>query len=318
VSFDEATGHLLGELNEGLKTIFIMVNGMRLEVAVHGIAVASAATQAATEYASTRIQGTHEGKAAVIAQHPDVRRNLLMMRTMTEGARILVYETARLLDLSRFGRDQQQRRDAADLVALLLPVCKAGCSDMSVEVSSLAIQVCGGHGYIRDLGIERLYRDARILPIYEGANGIQAIDLLLRKHAPNKGAILERLLSRMCSDLEVARRNGKVPAALDALENSISECKILGAWILDRVVDDPNTALAAATPFLQFLFRVAVGWSWVRKLHCSKEEYEVQKILCDFYFSQVLPQTKMLRPMMTNSTNAWTSMSVESLCSKSF
>jgi alkylation response protein AidB-like acyl-CoA dehydrogenase len=313
LNFDNATGHLLGNLNEGLRTIFIMVNGMRLEVAIQGVGIASAASQAAARYAQTRIQGHHNGKPACIAQHPDVRRNLLTMRTMTEAARVLVYEAALQVDLSRHAKSPEERKAAAEMAAFLLPVCKAGCSDLSVEATGLAIQVHGGHGYIRDLGVERLYRDARILPIYEGANGIQAIDLITRKHAPNGGAVFDRLIARMRADLLLAQDAGLPTAQVKAVGAAIADCQHFSKWILEKVERDQTEALAAATPFLGAVYRVALAWSWTRMVSRSRKDHALQRTLAEFYIDQILPQAAALSASAMTPSHSWTDLPNEAL-----
>jgi len=313
LNFDDATGHLLGNLNEGLRTIFIMVNGMRLEVAVQGVGIASAASQEAARYAQTRVQGSHDGKPAFIVQHPDVRRNLLTMKTMTEGARILVYEAALQVDLSRRAKSAEERKAAAEMTAFLLPLCKSGCCDLAVEATGLAIQVHGGHGYIRDVGIERLYRDARILPIYEGANGIQAIDLVMRKHAPNGGSVFDRLVARMRADLRLAQEAGLPPAQVKAVEDAVADCQRFSKWMLDKVAGDQTAALAAATPFLGAIYRLALAWSWTRIVSRSRKDRALQLAMAEFYIDQILPQAAALSAAAMTPSRSWTDLPNEAL-----
>jgi hypothetical protein len=221
MQFDNAKGFLLGDASGGLKSSFSMINTMRLEVAVQGVGVASAAAQAATTYANTRTQGSRGNGAAHIEQHPDVKRNLLTMHALTKAARVLVYEIAKLQDLSLHGRDGATRRTAAQLAAFLLPVCKAGCAETAVEVASLAIQIHGGHGYIRDTGVERLFRDARTLPIYEGTTGIQAIDLVLRKLP--EGRAFSEFIARIRIDIHRATEAGG-PGLIEGMRDAVETC----------------------------------------------------------------------------------------------
>ena len=246
-----ATGWLVGEEHRGLACMFTMMNMARLSVGLQGVGIAERATQQALDYARERRQGrapdaSHEEPSSIIA-HPDVRRMLLTMRALTAAARSLCYATAAAID-----------RGTPDQAALLTPVAKAFSTDIGVEVASLGIQVHGGMGYIEETGAAQHLRDARIAPIYEGTNGIQAIDLVTRKLPRGDGAVVRGLIDAM-------RRTARSAAAVivpegshDGLQDAVESLDRATSWLLTRLDADPKAALAGATPYLR-LFGVAAG-----------------------------------------------------------
>jgi len=301
MQFDRARAHPMGGPADGLSTIFTMINMMRLEVAVQGVGVASAATQAAFAYAGLRRQGRRAGKAVPIGEHPDVKRSLLTMRAFTDGGRALVFEAARHLDLAQSGRDPARRERASRLATFLLPVCKAGCAESAVAVTDLAIQIHGGHGYIRDTGIERLYRDARILPIYEGTTGIQAIDLLLRKMS---GGGYEHFLAMIDVALAGASERTPRPLVLElrAARGAVEQC---AAVLRSAIESDRDAALAAATPFLRLVFITALGWAWLRLAERARTDQEERYRCAAFFAEQMLPQAGLLCRQILTSGADW-------------
>jgi acyl-CoA dehydrogenase len=256
-----ATGYLIGEENKGLACMFTMMNNARLHVGMQGVAIAERATQHAIAYARERRQGTRPGdKTAAIIEHPDVRRMLLDMRAQTAAARAVCFETARALDLARHGRDDAECRSNGDLAALLTPVAKAFSTDIGTAVASLGIQVHGGMGYIEETGAAQHLRDARICQIYEGTNGIQAIDLVTRKLAladhqavwAYTGRIRAEAEAMAQSDDEDAAAIGvRLRQALHALEETTGT---LQGWLKDG----GDRPLASATPYLR-LFGLTAG-----------------------------------------------------------
>jgi alkylation response protein AidB-like acyl-CoA dehydrogenase len=301
MQYDDAIGVPMGGPQDGLKAIFTMINMMRLEVAVQGVGLSGAATQAACSYADMRLQGSRGGTTAPIAQHPDVIRNLLTMRAVTDAARVLVYEAAKQLDLAESGRDPAVRERAARMAAFLLPVCKAGCAETAVDVTNLAIQVHGGHGYIRDTGVERLYRDARILPVYEGTTGIQAIDLLLRKL---NGGGFDDFLERV--EAELAQADNTAPLSLIVeMRDAVGVCKACAAHLRLLVGIDRDSALAAATPFIRLVYRLGLGWAWLQLISRSKVEIDHRRLCASFYAEQILPEFGLLSRQIMASAAGW-------------
>ncbi len=285
VSFDAADAVLLGQENHGLAAIFAMANTMRLETGLQGVALGAAATERATRYALERVQGVGaDGKPATISEHVDVRRMLAIMKSFSDGARTLMYETALQLDLSRTVTDPDSRRRAEGLSALLLPICKAFCSYGGVESANLGIQVHGGYGYVRDHGAEQILRDARIAPLYEGTNGIQAIDLLTRKIGADPWR-LTLLLDTMRADL--AAHGARAPQPLsEALADGIVLAEETSRALLKRLRDRPRDALAGAAAFLELLGRLGAGWSWLRMATCERGDPALlaqHRALANFY-----------------------------------
>lgn len=252
-----AIGFLIGEENQGMRCMFTMMNQARLGVGLEGVGVADRAYQQALAYAQERKQGRTIGKTGdgsdAIFVHPDVKRMLMRMRAQTAAARTICYATAVALDVSMRAADPSVRADAAARAALLTPMAKAYSTDIGNEVAYLGVQVHGGMGFIEETGAAQHYRDARITTIYEGTNGIQAIDLVTRKLAANGGAAVWALLdefSATVSQVEASNDPGfgttgvKLREALEALTRT-------SKWLLERVTSAPNEALAGATPYLQ-------------------------------------------------------------------
>ncbi|MBR0838572.1 acyl-CoA dehydrogenase [Bradyrhizobium liaoningense] len=252
-----AIGFLIGEENQGMRCMFTMMNQARLGVGLEGVGVADRAYQQALSYAQERKQGRAVGNKGdgsdVIFVHPDVKRMLMRMRAQTAAARTICYATAVALDVSIRAKDSKVRADAAARAALLTPVAKAYSTDVGNEVAYLGVQVHGGMGFIEETGAAQYYRDARITAIYEGTNGIQAIDLVTRKLAASGGAAVWALLDELSATAKQVESSndpafGTTGAKLrDALEALTRTSK----WLLERVTSAPNEALAGATPYLQ-------------------------------------------------------------------
>ena len=261
---DGAVGYLVGEENRGLNTMFIMMNAARLAVGVQGVAVAERATQHAIAYAKERKQGrSARGKAgemSPIIEHADVRRNLMTMKSMTQAARAICLVTAGELDIAHRAKDQGQRKAAADRAALLTPIAKAFSTDVGCEVASLGVQIHGGMGFIEETGAAQHYRDARILPIYEGTNGIQAIDLVTRKLPLQGGKVLEVYLGELKQTVEEVRASnrpefGRMGERLGAAVDALAEAS---SWLGGALAKNSDAALAGAQPYLR-LFGLAAG-----------------------------------------------------------
>jgi alkylation response protein AidB-like acyl-CoA dehydrogenase len=260
-----AVGYLIGEENRGLNVMFIMMNAARLAVGVQGVAVAERATQLALSYARERRQGrtarTSGDAMAPIIEHPDIRRSLLTMRALTQAARAICLVTARDTDIARRGRDAGVRASAAQRVALLTPVAKAFATDIGCEVASIGVQVHGGMGFIEETGAAQVYRDARILPIYEGTNGIQAIDLVTRKLPLEGGKVMEEMLLQMQLTADAVRASnrpqfGRMGERLGEAVAALGEAtRFMGGALASQ----PDAALAGAQPYLRLLGLAAGG-----------------------------------------------------------
>jgi hypothetical protein len=295
LEYDDAVGYLIGEPNTGMRLMFTMMNIARLSVGLSGLAIGERAYQQALDYAVERRQGravgAPAGEESPIIDHADVRRMLLTMRALVEAMRGLVYANAEAVDVARHSEDGAARERAQELVELLTPVTKAWCTDMGTEVASLAVQVHGGMGYIEETGIAQRYRDIRIAAIYEGTNGIQAMDLVGRKLPMRAGGVVEDFLEELDAlDPEVG---DEWPAAVAALREATT-------WILTNGAADPNDALAAATPYLRMFGIVAGGWVMARQaIAARKLGLEEKLTTARFYLTELLPQATGLLPAVT-------------------
>jgi alkylation response protein AidB-like acyl-CoA dehydrogenase len=277
---DDCVGWLIGEENGGMRAMFTMMNNARLNVGLQGVSIAERATQAAVAYASERVQGAREGRAARIIEHPDVRRMLLRMKALTQAARALAYYAAGQTDRAWLGDAQAKAR--ADL---LTPLVKAYGTDVGVEVASLGVQVHGGMGYIEETGAAQHYRDARISPIYEGTNGIQAADLVGRKIGLEGGGVLARLLADI-------RAGAEGEPALEGLADGVES-------VAQRLLSaGPDDRLAASYPFLTMLSVVVCGWL-LKGQSMALESGEsgldtdfvaMKRAACRFYIDQIVPE----------------------------
>jgi 3-(methylsulfanyl)propanoyl-CoA dehydrogenase len=259
-----ATGFIVGEENAGMACMFTMMNRARLAVGLQGVGVAERATQLALTYARERRQGRIAGmpatESAPIVDHLDIQRTLLSMRALTQAARTICYATAMALDRAERGADAAARQAAHARASLLTPLAKAFSSDIGVEVASLGVQVHGGMGYIEETGAAQLYRDARITPIYEGTNGIQAIDLVTRKLPLAGGAVIEGFLGELRRIVEAVNATNDPALGWTGvrLEDAVDSLARATSWVLTHLDEDANQVLAGATPYLR-LFGVATG-----------------------------------------------------------
>jgi alkylation response protein AidB-like acyl-CoA dehydrogenase len=258
-----ATGFLVGEENRGMHCMFTMMNQARLAVGLQGVAIAERAAQQALAYARERRQGRRseaQGGASRIIEHPDVRRTLLTMRALTRAARGICYATAVGLDRAQRASDEKTRRAAYERASLLTPVAKAFATDVGIEVASLGVQVHGGMGLIEETGAAQHYRDARIAPIYEGTNGIQAIDLVTRKLPLNGGTTVKSCIDefRRTAERIDARSEATLGFTGVRLDDAIAALDRATQWLLGSAHNDRDAALAGATPYLR-LFALAAG-----------------------------------------------------------
>jgi alkylation response protein AidB-like acyl-CoA dehydrogenase len=276
---DGATGFLIGEENAGMRYMFTMMNNARLGVGTEGHGDAELAYQAARNYAQERRQGrapgAEPGTSSPIVEHPDVRRMLLTQKALVEAARALCYVNAGCIDRARAHPDGAERERAQETVELLTPLCKAWGTDIGVEVSSLAIQVHGGMGYIEETGVAQIFRDARIAPIYEGTNGIQAIDLVGRKLPLRGGGVVADHLAAMRATAdELAHLDGDLAAIGSGLGAGVDAATSATDWLLEHGLADPVDALAGATPYLRLLSTVVGAWLLARSAQAAQNRLD--------------------------------------------
>ena len=259
-----AVGYLVGEENRGLAAMFVMMNAARLAVGLQGVAQADRATQHAIAYANERNQGrgprAKRGEMSPIIEHADIRRTVMKMRAATNAARAICLVTARELDIAERAGNKEEREAAHMRAALLTPIAKAYSTDIGVEVASLGVQVHGGMGYVEETGAAQFYRDARILPIYEGTNGIQAIDLVTRKLPLGDGAVAMALIDELSETVDEVRASNRPEFGLMAerLGEAVDALKRTSLWLGEQIQQNPEAALAGATPYLR-LFGLTAG-----------------------------------------------------------
>ncbi len=299
-----AIGYLVGEENQGMRAMFTMMNSARIAVGIQGVALGDAAYQKALAYSQERRQGREIGgdskEAAFIIAHPDVRRMLLFMRSHVEAMRNLVVYNAVALDLSR-ALDGEEAEAWAEIAELLTPITKAWCTDVGVEVTSAAVQVFGGMGYIEESGVAQHYRDMRIAPIYEGTNGIQAMDLVGRKLGLRMGGVVNDLMARMTATVaELDAAGAEYESIARNLGDAVETLSDATSWIMTSGLADPKEALAGATPYLRIFGIVVGGWLMARQALAARSElasgssdtaYLQSKIVtARYYAEQHLPQ----------------------------
>jgi alkylation response protein AidB-like acyl-CoA dehydrogenase len=265
-----AVGYLVGEENRGLNVMFIMMNAARLAVGMQGVAVAERATQRALSYARERRQGRSSlstgAEMAPIIEHADIRRSLMTMKALTQAARAICLMTARETDVARRSKDAAERAAALNRVALLTPVAKAFSTDIGCEVASIGVQVHGGMGFIEETGAAQHYRDARILPIYEGTNGIQAMDLVGRKLPLEGGKVVLDYIAELNRTVEEVRASNRPEFGRmgERLQEAVAALAEASRWIGGALQRDPDNAMAAAVPYLR-LFGLAAGGVYLAK-----------------------------------------------------
>jgi alkylation response protein AidB-like acyl-CoA dehydrogenase len=313
MNFDNAKGFLVGEPHKGMRAMFTMMNGARLGVGMQGLGLAEVAYQNALAYTKDRLQGraltgakNPEGEADPIIVHPDVRRMLLTMKAYIEGERALAYWVGQLIDVEAKHPDETVRQEAADLVALMTPVIKAFLTDTGFEAANLGLQCLGGHGYIREFGLEQFVRDARIAQIYEGTNGVQAMDLIGRKIPEGGGRLLRRFLPLVQKTAKEAQADPRLAELGTALLESLRRLQEATMGVMNRAMQNPDEAGAAAADYLRLFGLVATGWMWLRMAKVAldrigaggangDERFLDAKVkTASFYFAKLLPQTSSL------------------------
>jgi len=307
-----AIGYLIGEENKGMQCMFTMMNQARLGVGLEGVGIADRAYQQALDFAQGRRQGHAIGKSGgdpdPIIVHPDVKRMLMQMRASTAAARTICYATAVALDISVRAKDAKVRTDAAARGALLTPIAKAFSTDIGNEVTYLGVQIHGGMGFIEETGAAQHFRDARITPIYEGTNGIQAIDLVTRKLAADGGASVFSLLDELSAVVRrVEASNDPAFGTTGAkLRDALASLDRASRWLLERVTSAPNDALAGATPYLR-LFGSTLGGCWLAgEALAARADGDGERYvaLARFFAENISVQAVSLEKTVTDSAEA--------------
>ena len=302
LNFDDAVGYMIGPKNKGLNSMFTMMNLERIVVGIQGLGISEIAYQNSLMYSKERKQGksnnnkTSNGSADFIIEHADIRRSLLNMKSIIEGERALCFWLSQQTEVSLNHENEKIKQEAADFVSLMTPVVKALFTDMGSEITSEAMQIFGGYGYTKDQGIEQLYRDNRITPIYEGTNSVQAIDLVFRKLVNKNGDIIDRYINMVKKEMEI-NNNEKITPFIAILDTYLEKLSSFTSWVKDKIQNSKDDANAASNDYLKVLGLVAVGYSWLKVLQVSFEDYDNNKNFyedkiqtANFFFQRVLPR----------------------------
>jgi len=302
LNFDNAVGYMLGTKNKGLNAMFTMMNLERIVVGIQGLGISEIAYQNSLNYAKERKQGkTNNSKstnaADHIIEHADVRKSLLNMKSIIEGERALCFWLSQQTEVSLNHQDGQVRQEASEFVSLMTPVVKTMFTDMGMEITSEAMQVHGGYGYTKDQGIEQLYRDNRITPIYEGTNSVQAADLVFRKLVNKNGDIINKYLDMIKNDTNIAEE--KIKPFVKDFNIYVEILSNFTSWIKEKIKNSKDDASAACNDYLKALGFVSIAYAWIKVLEVSFKDYDNNKNFYEdkiqtakFYFKRVLPRAE--------------------------
>jgi alkylation response protein AidB-like acyl-CoA dehydrogenase len=310
--YEDAKGWLVGDLNKGMKAMFIMMNGARLFVGIQGIGLSETAFQSALHYSKERVQGKlpdSENVADPIIVHPEIRKNLMFMKSMNDGIRGLMLKAGHAFDIIESDQNEELTKSSDNLIALLTPILKSFATDKSMEITNQALQIYGGHGYITDHGMEQLVRDARITPIYEGTNGIQALDLIGRKFNIHNGLIINQYLDEINKFLEDNKDDKKLHKFIKLFNPSYNDLKESIKFIKEIPLNSTQEINSHAVDLLNLFALVAVGFTWLEFIHVSitktedqDDDFYLAKIqLGEFYLTKVILETQKFKNNIISS-----------------
>ena len=302
LNFDEATGYMIGAKNRGLNSMFTMMNLERIVVGIQGLGISEIAYQNSLSYAKERKQGKanntkSQNGADFIIDHADIRRSLLNMKSIIEGERALCFWLSQQTEVSLHHSDENAKQEASDFVSLMTPVVKSMFTDMGMEITSEAMQIHGGYGFTKDLGIEQLYRDNRITPIYEGTNSVQAADLVFRKLVTKNGDIIDKYLKLVKEEINI--KDERIQSFTNQLDHYLDMLIKFTDWIKEKINDCKDDVSAACNDYLKVLGLVATAHAWIKVLEVSFKDYDNNKDFyedkiqtANFYFNRVLPKAE--------------------------
>jgi len=302
LNFDGATGHMIGPKNKGLSSMFTMMNLERIVVGIQGLGLSEIAYQNALNYSKERKQGKSNSSksnngADLIIDHADIRRSLLNMKSIIEGERALSFWLAQQTEVSLHHKDSKIKEEASDVVSLMTPVVKSLFSDMGMEITSDAMQIFGGYGYTKDQGIEQLYRDNRITPIYEGTNSVQAIDLVFRKLISKEKDIIGKYIKLVEEEIKKNKNQTKIKPFAEKLDEYLKITINFTNWIKGKIKNSKDDVSAACNDYLKVLGLIALAYSWIKVLDISYKELSKNKKFfedkietANFFFNRVLPR----------------------------
>ncbi len=326
LNFEDAEGYLVGEAHKGMRAMFTMMNGARLGVGLQGLSLGETSYQTARQYAGERLQGRSlkgarqpEKPADPLIVHPDIRRMLLTMRAYNEGARALAAWVSLALDRAERHPDPAIQEEAEDFLGLMTPIVKALFTDNAFESTNLGMQIMGGHGYIREWGMEQLVRDCRITQIYEGANGVQALDLVGRKLPMHNGRLLRRFFHPVDAYLRERMAKPELEEFIQPLSKAFGRLQQVTALIAQKGLADPEEAAAAASDYLRAFGLVTLAYLWTRiaEIAMTKREgeegrfYRGKLATARFYIARLLPETNALFANITAGAKTLMDLEVE-------
>ena len=302
LNFDGATGYMIGKKDKGLSAMFTMMNLERIVVGIQGLGISEIAYQNSLSYAKERKQGkTNNTKSSngadLIIDHADIRRSLLTMKSIIEGERALCFWLSQQTEVSLNHPDEKVRQEASNFVSLMTPVVKSLFSDLGMEITNEAMQIHGGYGYTKDQGIEQLYRDNRITPIYEGTNSVQAADLIFRKLSNKSGSVINSFLDLIKS--ETNSNNEDIKPFTNEFANYLEILKKFSDWAVEKTTNNKDDASAGANDYLKTLGYVSIAYAWIKVLEVSFKDYDENKKFYNdkintakFYFDKILPRAE--------------------------
>ena len=302
LNFDDATGYMIGKKDKGLSAMFTMMNLERIVVGIQGLGISEIAYQNSLAYAKERKQGkTNNTKSSngadFIIDHADIRRSLLNMKSIIEGERALCFWLSQQTEVSLYHPDEKVRQEASDYVSLMTPVVKSLFTDLGMEITNDAMQIYGGYGYTKDQGIEQLYRDNRITPIYEGTNSVQAADLVFRKLSNKNGNIIKNFLDLVKS--ETNSNDDRIIPFTDKFSHYLNILTKFSEWTIEKAKTDKDDVSAGANDYLKTLGYVSVAYAWIKVLEVSFKDFDENKKFYEdkintakFYFEKVLPRAE--------------------------
>jgi len=302
LNFDGAVGHMIGPKNKGLSSMFTMMNLERIVVGIQGLGLSEIAYQNALNYSKERKQGKSNSSksnngADLIIDHADIRRSLLNMKSIIEGERALSFWLAQQTEVSLHHKDSKIKEEASDVVSLMTPVVKSLFSDMGMEITSDAMQIFGGYGYTKDQGIEQLYRDNRITPIYEGTNSVQAIDLVFRKLISKEKDIIGKYIKLVEEEIKKNKNQTKIKPFAEKLDEYLKITINFTNWIKEKMQNSKDDVSAACNDYLKVLGLIALAYSWMKVLDISYKElsknkkfFEDKIATANFFFNRILPR----------------------------
>ena len=328
MNYDEATGYLIGAENKGLAAMFVMMNEARLGVGLQGLSIAETAYQNAVAYARERIQGRSlsgpkapEKKADPIIVHPDIRRSLMTIRAFNEAGRAFMLWTALKSDIAHRSEDAAERQNADDLLGLATPILKGVLTDKGFDHAVMAQQVYGGHGYIEEWGMSQYVRDARIAMIYEGANGIQALDLVGRKLALNGGRAVMAMFKEIGDFCEENRADEAMAPFTKALKKGLNDLQASTMWFMQNAMAKPDNAGAGSTDYMHLFGLVTLGYMWAKMAKAAqaglaggdaREEYLKNKLVtARFYMERIMPETALRKARIETGADTMMELAAE-------